>query len=144
MPEPLAQRVVALANLAAGLDIVRIDEAAHADIIDMGKLYYDTGERFGLDALRDVARAMPATSAWQHLALGALIDDFYGLQRDTVQRVLAESNGLSEGRLDAWVARRPDAVARIQEMVTEIGRATPPDIAMLTVASRQLRAMTAG
>ena len=144
VPEPLAQRVVALANLAAGLDIVRIDEAAHADIIDMGKLYYDTGERFGLDALRDVARAMPATSAWQQLALGALIDDFYGLQRDTVQRVLAESNGLSEGRLDAWVARRPDAVARIQEMVTEIGRATPPDIAMLTVASRQLRAMTAG
>jgi len=144
VPEPLAQRVVALANLAAGLDIVRIDEGAHADVIEMGKLYYDTGERFGLDALRDVARAMPATTAWQQLALGALIDDFYGLQRDTVQRVLAEANGKAGGKLDAWVAERPDAVARIQEMVTEIGRATPPDIAMLTVASRQLRAMTAG
>jgi NAD-specific glutamate dehydrogenase len=56
------------------------------------------------------------------------------------QHVLAESNG----KLEAWVAQRPDAVARIQEMVTEIGRATPPDIAMLAVASRQLRAMTAG
>jgi len=144
VPEPLAQRVVALANLAAGLDIVRIDEAAQANILDMGKLYYDTGERFGLDALRDVARSLPATNAWQQLALSALIDDFYGLQRDAVQRVLAESNGDSAGRLDAWVAQRPDAVARIQEMVTEIGRATPPDIAMLTVASRQLRAMTAG
>ena len=144
VPEDLAERVVALANLAAGLDIVRIDETAHADVIEMGKLYYDTGERFGLDSLRDVARAMPATTSWQQLALGALIDDFYALQRDTVQRVLAEANGKANGKLEAWVAQRPDAVARIQEMVTEIGRATPPDIAMLTVASRQLRAMTAG
>jgi glutamate dehydrogenase len=87
---------------------------------------------------------MPAASTWQMLALGALIDDFYALQRDTVQRVLAEGNGATDGKLDAWVAQRPDAMARVQEMLTEIGRATPPDIAMLTVASRQLRAMTAG
>ncbi|MGB8841453.1 MAG: NAD-glutamate dehydrogenase [Aliidongia sp.] len=144
VPEPLAQRVVALANLAAGLDIVRIDERAEDEIVEMGKLYYDTGERFGLDILRDVARAMPSTTPWQKLALGALIDDFYGLQRDLVQRVLAECAGQPDAKLDSWVAQRPDAVARIQEMVTEIGRATPPDIAMLTVASRQLRAMMAG
>jgi glutamate dehydrogenase len=144
VPEPLADRVVALANLAAGLDIVRIDETVQADIVEMGKLYYDTGERFGFDLLRDVARAMPRTTSWQQLALGALMDDFYAVQRDTVQRVLAESDGKPGAKLDAWVALRPDGVARIQEMVTEIGRATPPDIAMLTVASRQLRAMIAG
>jgi glutamate dehydrogenase len=139
VPADLARRVVALANLAAGLDIARIDERAGIEIVELGKLYYDAGERFGLDILRGVARAMPAANAWTGLALGALMDDFYALQRDAVQRVLAEG-----GTLDAFVSQRPDAMARIQEMVTEIGRATPPDIAMLTVASRQLRAMVAG
>jgi|HubBroStandDraft_1064217.scaffolds.fasta_scaffold00015_95 glutamate dehydrogenase len=144
VPEALARRVVGLANLAAGLDIVRIDEGAGADIVDMGKLYWATGERFGLDVLRSIARSLPAATSWQQLALGALIDDLYGLQRDTVQRALAECAGRAEPELDAWVASRQDAVARIRDMVTEIGRATPPDLAMLTVASRQLRAMVSG
>jgi glutamate dehydrogenase len=144
VPEDLALRAVALANLAAGLDIVRIDEAAGVDILEMGRLYYDAGERFGLDSLRDIARGLPAISSWQQLALGALIDDFYGLQREAVQRVLAEGNGSANGKLDSWVGDRPEAVARVAEIVAEIARATPPDIAMLTVASRQLRAMTGG
>jgi glutamate dehydrogenase len=134
---------VALANLAAGLDIVRIDEATKVDVVEMGRLYYDTGERLGLDALRGSTRAMPVSTSWQSLAAAAMLDDFYALQRDIVQRVLAESDGVGNHRLEAWMARRQEAVGRIQEMIAEIGRAGPADLAMLTVASRQLRALTA-
>ena len=45
VPEKLAERVVALTNLAAGLDIVRIDETAHADVIEMG-----VGEKDGVES----------------------------------------------------------------------------------------------
>ena len=68
VPEDLAARVTGLANLAAGLDIVRIDETAKVDIIEMGRLYYDTGERLGLDALRGSTRAMSVSNHWQSLA----------------------------------------------------------------------------
>ncbi|HVJ54830.1 MAG TPA: NAD-glutamate dehydrogenase [Aliidongia sp.] len=144
VPETLAARTAALANLAAGLDIVRIDEAAkQIDVVEMGRLYYDTGERLGLDALRGATRAMPVTNNWQGLACAAMLDDFYGLQRDIVQRVLDEG-GKADDRLASWLDRRQEAVSRIQEMIAEIGRAGPADLAMLTVAGRQLRALTAG
>jgi glutamate dehydrogenase len=144
IPETLAARIVALANLAAGLDIVRIDETAKVDIVEMGKLYYDTGERLGLDTLRGSTRAMPVATSWQSLAATAMLDDFYALQREIVRRVLIESDGTGNHRLETWMARRPDAVGRVREMIAEIGRAGPADLAMLTVASRQLRALTAG
>jgi len=144
VPEALAARVIGLANLAAGLDIVRIDETAKVDIIEMGRLYYDTGERLGLDALRGSTRAMPVSNHWQSLAAAALLDDFYALQRDIVQKVLTESDGKGNHRLEAWMTRRQQAVGRAQEMIAEIGRAGPADLAMLTVASRQLRALTTG
>jgi glutamate dehydrogenase len=144
VPEALAARTVALANLAAGLDIVRIDEATKVDVVEMGRLYYDTGERLGLDALRGATRAMPVSTSWQSLAAAAMLDDFYALQRDIVQRVLIESDGKGNHRLEAWMTRRQEAVGRMQEMIVEIGRSGPADLAMLTVASRQLRALTAG
>ncbi len=137
VPEALADRVVSLANLAAGLEIVRIDESTKVDIVDMGRLYYAVGERFGLDALREIARTMPATTAWQRLAASAVLDDYYLIQGEIVRRALAEPADW----LDSWVAHRPDAVARVQEMVADITRSPSPDIAMLTVAARQLRAM---
>jgi glutamate dehydrogenase len=142
VPGDLAGRVMALDSLAAAMDIIRIDEASKLDIVERGRLYFATGARLGLLRLREQTQSMPTNTSWQRLAIGALIDDFYALQRDLVQRVLTESDG--NGRLESWVSQRPDAVARVQEMVAEISGAATPDLAMLTVASRQLRALATG
>ncbi len=139
VPEALAERVVALANLVLGLDIVRIDEATEIDVVDMGRLYYGAGERFGLDGLRDIVRAMPAASSWQRLALAAVLDDLYLIQGEIARRALTEGKGAAPTRLDRWTKRRQEAASRVQEIAAEIGRAAQPDLAMLTVATRQLR-----
>ncbi|HLY56856.1 MAG TPA: NAD-glutamate dehydrogenase [Stellaceae bacterium] len=139
--EALAHRVVALANLAAGLDIIRLDEGTELDVVDLGKLYYDTGECFGLDTLRDYAREMTTSNSWQRLAVAAVLQDFYRAQSGIAELVIRESGNAAAPSLDAWVAARPDTVIRLQEMVAEIGRAPARDIAMLTVAARQLHAL---
>jgi glutamate dehydrogenase len=138
----LAERVVALDSLSAAMDIVRIDEGTKLDMVELGRLYFATGAKLGLGILRDKAHALPASTPWQRLAIGALVDDFSAMQREIVGRVLAAGNGPVAGRLDSWAAGRAEAMAKVQEMVAEVARVSPPDLAMLTVVGRQLRAST--
>jgi len=138
----LAERVVALDSLSAAMDIVRIDEGTQHDMVALGRLYFATGAKLGLGVLRDKAQTLPASTPWQRLAIGALVDDFSAMQREIVGRVLAAGTGPVEGRLDAWAADRAEAMAKVREMVAEVARVSPPDLAMLTVVGRQLRAST--
>ncbi|MDB5363025.1 MAG: NAD-glutamate dehydrogenase, partial [Rhodospirillales bacterium] len=138
----LAERVVALDSLSAAMDIVRIDEGTKLDMVEMGRLYFTTGAKLGLGILRDKAHALPASTPWQRLAIGALVDDFSAMQREIVGHVLAESDGPVVARLDTWIGRRLEAMTKVQEMVAEVARVSPPDLAMLTVVGRQLRAST--
>ena len=110
VPQELAERVVALDSLSAAMDIVRIDESAKLDMVELGRLYFATGARLGLGILRDKAHALPAATPWQRLAIGALVDDFSGLQREIVDHVLSENNGPAAGRLEAWTGRRSEAI----------------------------------
>ena len=132
VPEALAARIVVLNTLSTAMDIVEIAEAEHLDIAATARAYFAVGVDFGLLLVRRQARLLPATTPWRRLAVDALIDDFYVQQREIAQRRLAT---------------QPDApaigtAAALQEILAEITRTTPPDLAMLTVASRRIR--TAG
>ena len=84
---------------------------------------------------------MPASTQWQSLAADALIDDSYAQQREIVPYLLAErSDGAAR---ESWVNRRIGPGSRVQAILTDVARTSPPDLAMLTVASRQIRAAAA-
>ena len=46
--------------------------------------------------------------------------------------------------LEAWAAARRPLVARAEQLMGELGALAAPSLAMLTVASRQLRSLLAG
>ena len=50
---------------AAGLDIVRIAEAAKVQVVDMARLYFAVGARLGLDWLRAAAAQIKVETPWQ-------------------------------------------------------------------------------
>jgi NAD-specific glutamate dehydrogenase len=58
-------------------------------------------------------------------------------------RRLAGGFNTSEEDLQAWLARCTGPGSQVQGILTDIGRTTPPDLAMLTVASRRIRAVVA-
>ncbi|MBV9735950.1 MAG: NAD-glutamate dehydrogenase [Acidisphaera sp.] len=146
-PAEIAERIARLYSLTSVMDIVQINEAARGeapgDIAEVARLYFGAGLAVGLLTLRRQARAVPASTPWQELAADALIDDSYALQRDIVRRVLAADANGAAGDLQAWLGQRAGAAARVQETLAEIGRTAPPDLAMLAVASRQIRTLTA-
>ena len=84
---------------------------------------------------------MPAATEWQHLAVDVLIDDFYTQQREIVCRLVADGINGSGDDLQTWLAQRTGS--RVQGILADIARTAFPDIAMLTVASRQIRALIA-
>jgi len=124
-PADLARRIVTLRTLGTAMDIVQIADDIQADVTDVARRYLAVGVEFGLLAVRRQARSMPVRTQWQRLAADALTDDSYSQQREIVRRVMA-GEALAPGQA-------------LEDVLLDIARTSPPDLAMLTVASRRIR-----
>ncbi len=141
-PDALARRVARLDYLACALDIVRL-AGEKRDIAETAGAYFALGARFGLGALRDAAEALKTETAWQKMAVAALIEDFFQHQSELTHKALAAGKGAAGKALAAWLERNAGAVAPVQALLQDIIAAPARDLAMLTVANRQLRALAA-
>ena len=54
------------------------------------------GDRYGFDWLRRAASSLPTDTAWDKLAVTAIVDDFYGHQSELVAAVLNGQSGDGE------------------------------------------------
>ena len=143
VPEALARRIAALGLLYAACDIARIAQDSALGGLEIGKTYFAIGARFGFDWLRRAAGLLPSDSAWDKLAVTAIVDDLYGHQGELTSRVLGGNESLeaTEAVIDTWAEGRRPLVARTDQLLGELQAAGTPDLAMLAVANRQLRAM---
>jgi len=139
IPAPLAQRVASLHVMSAALDIVRLTRAGRP-VEEVARVYFGLGARFGLDRVRVAGASIAAETPWQKAAVAAVVDDLFNYQSILASRVITETNGAREP-VDVWLASRPRVVERIDQTMIDFRAATTVDLAMLTVASRQLRAL---
>ncbi|MFQ5955660.1 MAG: NAD-glutamate dehydrogenase domain-containing protein, partial [Kiloniellales bacterium] len=147
VPKALARRVASLEVMPSACDLVRIARASKLKVVDVGRIYFSVGARFGIDWLRRAAATVAAESHWQKLAIQAVVEELFSHQSELTTRVLdtnagAESAG--DGLLDDWLAGREAAVNRADALMGELRGAGTIDLAMLAVANRQLRAMIGG
>ena len=137
-PPALAERVVVLNTLSTAMDIVQISRECGRDLEEVARVYFSAGVSFGLLMVRRQARAMPAGTHWQSLAADALIDDSYAQQREIVRWLMTEKD--TDAARETWVSGRVGPGSRVQAILTDIAGSSTPDLAMLMVASRQIRA----
>ena len=145
-PKDLAQRIARLSFLSPVCDIVRIATAAGLPVEQVGQAYFSVGERFGFDWLRRAASHLTTDTAWDKLAVTAIVDDFYGHQGELTARVLERKGAKASpaSAIDAWAESRRPLVARTEQLLLELKTAGTPDFAMLAVANRQLKSMVTG
>ncbi|HLO78730.1 MAG TPA: NAD-glutamate dehydrogenase [Magnetospirillum sp.] len=142
VPAELAAKVADLIVLASAADIVRIAVRQGTTVEDAGSLYFTIGHRFGLGVLRAAAQKLAVGGHWQKLASAAAIEDLYGIQRDITTAMAAEAPGLAAAEaLAAWIAGHRIAVERTDLVLAEVRAARQIDLAMLTVAARQLKGL---
>lgn len=142
-PEDLSRRIASLGLLVPACDIVRIALAAELPVARAARTYFTIGARFGFDWLRRASGQLPTDTAWDKLAVTAIVDDLYGHQGELTGRVLeaAAGNGKTDGLIEAWAEARRPLVARTDQLVTELQATGTPDFAMLAVANRQLKSL---
>jgi glutamate dehydrogenase len=117
---------------------VRLHRGSPLDVVAAGRVYFHAGARFGLGRLRLAARRLKAETSWQKKAVAALVDDFFQIQSELSRRVAGDG-----GAVDAWAAERGPALAPLDAVLGDMLTTPEPDLAMLTVAARQMRALLA-
>ena len=140
VPSALVARVGWLKVLSSAPDIVRIAGTAKQPVEDAGAAYFLAGDRFRLDWLRRAANAMPAENHWQRQARDAIVDDIWGHQYNLTSAALATGETGADA-IGAWTAARIELVEQVDLLLGEIVSSGAPDLAMLAVANRQLRAL---
>jgi glutamate dehydrogenase len=145
VPDPLARRVASFALLAPACDIVRLARESGAAVTSVGEIFFAIGARFGFDWLRRAAGRLPADSAWDKLAINAIVDDLVANQTELTRRVLAVAEEGQPGgtAIERWAEDRRPLVLRTEQLVVELQSASNPSLAMLAVANRQLKGMRA-
>ncbi|GAB4175092.1 MAG: NAD-glutamate dehydrogenase [Thalassobaculales bacterium] len=147
MPAPLAARLAVLPALESGLEIVRIAQSTGLPVDGVARAHVAVGRRFGFEWLKRTAEQLPAATAWQKLAIGAVGDDLDGHHAALTRAVLAAAGGApadaaaAEAAVEAWGTARRAALDRTAHLLAELKAATVPDLAMLAVAAGQLRTL---
>ncbi len=147
VPAELAHHVASLYRLAAANDINAITSATKQPLANVAKMYFLVGQRFGLGALRERTETFGTQSHWDRLAVSAAIEELFAHQTTITSRVLASAKGgksTGSKALEAWVEANKTRVDRYDQVLAEIKAADSISLSMLTVANRQLSAMTAG
>jgi glutamate dehydrogenase len=138
VPQSLALAAGGTVFLAAAMEIADLAEHAPQPLARAARVHYGAGARFALDELRAAARRLPVETAWQKQAVETVIDELFGLQAEIAVRVLLAAPGAPDP-LAAWAKDRATALAPAEAIAAELRAGAAPDLAMLVVASRQLR-----
>jgi glutamate dehydrogenase len=135
VPGALALQVAAAETSLATLDIAEIADSAKRPLPEVAASYFAVGELLGLARLRGQVAALPGDGYWQGMAKSALADDLAGLQRQIT------ADALKAGGATAWETAQSMSIGRARRTLTELADQRQADLAMLSVALRELRAL---
>jgi glutamate dehydrogenase len=146
VPPDLASRVASLDALHSGLDVIEVastgDETVET-VESVAAVYFALGARLDLDWLHHQIGRLAAESHWQALAQAALRDDLSAEQRQLTAEVLRHggSGEDADALIEAWLSDNRAAVGRYQAMLQDLRQADTLDVAMLSVALREIRGL---
>jgi glutamate dehydrogenase len=143
VPAPLAETITALELDLSGLDIVEVARAAARPIETVAAVYYTLDARLNHGWLRQQIALLPTDSHWQSLARAALRDELAWRQRSLTAAVLhgAQAQESVDSMLDRWEQQNRPTLTRARRVLADLQAIQQTDLAMLSVALRELRGL---
>jgi glutamate dehydrogenase len=143
-PEDLARRHVYQPALVHAPDVVVVARASGRPVAEVARAFFAAGQSLQLDWIEAQVVGFPASSRWERFALNAIVDDLLLVRREAVQKALAaEPEEDAEQALQAFLGSRPEAVARLERLAEQLRAEGVDDLAVITVAVRQVRSVVA-
>ena len=126
------------------LDVIDVADIAERDMVEVATdTYFALMDSLGIDGLLTAVAELPRSDRWHSLARLAIRDDIYSSLRSLCFDVLAmgESDETGEQKIAEWKHAHRSRIARARRTLTEICQCEQRDLAILSVAARQIRAM---
>jgi glutamate dehydrogenase len=143
VPEQVASRTLALTQGLAALTIVDIAVQTKIDVDDVAKVHFALADVLGLSRLGALISALPRDTRWHTLARTAARDDLQAAHAELTTDVLLSTAAAAppDERIAAWQQVNAGALARAAAFVDDIGSSEGADLATLSVALREIRAL---
>jgi glutamate dehydrogenase len=137
----LARRVAGADSIDAVLDIAEIAAATGRELELVAALYFALDLHLNHGWIRERVAALPTDTHWQMLARAALVDDLTALKRALTMSVIRLSPQLDQANalIAAWQSHNQLALERYRRFLAEQQSANSVDLAMLSVAMREMR-----
>lgn len=126
------------------LDIIEIADTDGADPVHLAGIYFELSDHLGVDSLLLAVSSLPRGGRWHALARLALREDLYRSLRDLtldVSRRATEPADITE-TIEEFEAYNRPRLDRARRTLQEFLETDEPDLAVLSVASAQLRRLT--
>ncbi len=144
-PADIARRAAALQTLAGAGDLMLAAKANNCSIENAARVYFKLGERLSLASLGIGAQKLPREGQWPSQAAISMLDELAAIHAELLASVLRAAGPQGASDSDAALARwsegRKTALERIDRLQEELTAAGQLDLAMLAVATAELRAL---
>jgi len=141
VPAALAARIASAEGLLDALDVAEAAETTQRPFDEVCTVHARVGERLGLARLRAQIDGLASDSYWQGRAKTALGDDLAALHRALAEQVLAGGAKGGDELVAHWEAAHAAPLERARRLLAELAEAKQADLAMLSVAMRELRSL---
>jgi glutamate dehydrogenase len=142
VPEAVARRHVAQPFLVHGPNVVSVAADTDRTVEDVAHAFFLVGEAAYIDWLEARLSDVPATTRWHRWALQAVEDDLLTARRRLAERVIAQADDRSvDEAMTAFLAEHDDPTGRLARFMRGLALEEVSDIAAVTVAVRQIRAL---
>ncbi len=136
----IAHRHAFQAELAHAPDIVQVASETGRPIVDVAAAFFEVGARLHLDTLEGLVQSVATNSRWDHWATLAMADDLMAVRRDVAHRVLASAPDCDPlEATELYLTARSETYERLNRLIETLEATSPPSLAALTVALRQVR-----
>jgi len=144
-PKALAAQVAGFDSLVTTFDLTEIALHTDTDILHAAEGYFMLSASLGLYWFKERIHALPRRDLWQRKARNGLLEELHSALRTLTQEMLLATVQLRgmERRVEAWLQQKRASLDHWQGLVAEIRTSGKTELAMLSVAIREIRAMVA-
>ncbi len=139
----MALHIAGLEIWYASLDITEVANETETEVLCAAQMYFALYAKLDLHWLAQQIKLLPRLNPWQRKARTALLGELNSELRALTIQVLANScheQEISE-RINTWLLRNRSGVEHCHTVFEEIKAGGKTELAMLTVAMRELRAL---
>ena len=143
VPTATAHAIAQLDAMYSVLDIVEIAQETKREIALTAGVYFGLGGKLDLRWVAQQIAALPTDTHWQGLARTAAREDLANNQRQLVQSFLNHNALQADAAtmVQAWESEREIGLKSYRDITVDLKAARETDLAMLSVLSRELRAL---